>query len=349
MTRVAILGGGIGAEHLAAYRALPDWQVTVLVDQDADRRAALIGTDTITGSDDIDAALASDADVIDICLPPALHAPIAIRALQAGKHVICEKPLATSLDEADAMADAATRAGRHVFPVFQYRFGPAFAAVAALRTADLLGAPRAAAIETHWARDAAYYAVPWRGTWAGEMGGSLITHAIHVHDLLSHLMAPLTAVTARTATLVNPIETEDTAALILELAGGALATSSVTLAAARDETRMRLVWEHVTATSDTAPYAPGTGPWRFEARDPANQPRIDAAVAGASGPVGFQGLLTQIAAALSGAPHTAVSLGDGRASLELATAAYASARSGGRVALPLPPDHPDRAGWQPRT
>ncbi|MGX9357424.1 Gfo/Idh/MocA family protein [Roseobacteraceae bacterium S113] len=347
MIRAAILGGGIGAEHFAAYRALPGWHAAMIVDQDPERRAAL-ATDGTIGAETIEEALASDVDVIDICLPPALHAPVAIRALAAGKHVICEKPLATSLEEADAMEQAAREADKEIFPVFQYRFGPAAAALRALGGAGLLGAPRAASFETHWARDAAYYAIPWRGTWAGEMGGSLITHAIHAHDLLSYFMAPIAAVTAQTATLVNQIETEDSAAILFELQGGALATSSVTLAAARDETRLRLVWEHLTATSDTAPYAPATGLWRFEARDPARQQDVDDIVAQSGKTlVGFQGFLHEVSQKLAGAPTQAVPFAAGRASLELATALYASARSQKRVTLPLAPDHPMRSGWRP--
>ncbi|WP_425041568.1 Gfo/Idh/MocA family protein [Primorskyibacter sp. S187A] len=345
MIRVAILGGGIGAQHLDAYRALPEWDVALLVDQDATRRS----TFNVPTSDSIDDALASDVNVIDICLPPALHRPVAVQALEAGKHVICEKPLAPSLRDVDAIIDAATRANRTVFPVFQYRYGPAMDALRALDAAGLLGRPKAATLETHWARHARYYAeAPWRGTWAGEMGGCLITHAIHAHDLLDCLMGPITKVTARTATLINPIETEDSAAIVLELASGALATSSVTLGAAQDESRVRLVWEHLTATSSTLPYAPMTGAWQFTVRDPTRQPKIDTILAQIPPkPNGFSGFLTDVAAALNGQTNSAVTLLEGRRSIELATALYASARAASSVALPLPIDHPLYDGWQP--
>lgn len=347
MIRVAILGGGIGAEHLAAYRQLGGFAVTHIVDQDADRRAILC-TDGIVGLDTIEAALRADVDLIDVCLPPHLHAEVTLAALRAGKHVICEKPLATSMAQFDQVLACAKETGRAVFPVFQYRFGPAFDQLAALRAAGLTGAPRAAALETHWCRDSAYYAVPWRGTWAGEQGGAVLGHAIHAHDLLSHVMAPVVAVTARLGTLVNPIETEDTGALIFELAGGALATSSITLGAARDETRLRLVYEHLTATSDTVPYAPGTGTWTFTARDAAHQAEVDAVLAHtATGHAGFAGFLTEVDAALKGRPNRAVTLEDGAASIALVTAIYASARSGARVRLPLTETHPLWKGWQP--
>jgi len=346
MIRVAILGGGIGAQHLAAYQELDAFKVTHLADQDADRRAALCGND-IVGLTDIDAALQADVDVIDICLPPHMHAPVAVAALEAGKHVICEKPLATSMAQVDAIRDAARKAGKQVFPVFQYRFGPAFDQLNALRTAGLTGLPRAASIETHWNRAADYYAIPWRGTWAGEQGGAVLGHAIHAHDLLSHFAAPIHRVTARLGTLVNPIETEDTAALIFELVGGAIATSSITLGSATDETRLRFVYEHLTSTSHTLPYTPGEGTWTFTARDPNQQSEVNAVIANlASRPSGFAGFLSEVAKSLSREPNSAVSLEDGAASIELVTAIYDSHRSGMPVTLPLGSDHLMHKGWQ---
>ncbi|MBV2359477.1 Gfo/Idh/MocA family oxidoreductase [Thalassococcus sp. CAU 1522] len=347
MIRVAILGGGIGEQHLAAYRALPDFAVALIVDQDEARRNRLC-SDEIAGASSIETALDSDVDLIDICLPPHLHAQTAITALQAGKHVICEKPLATSLDDVDQIAAAADKAARRVFPVFQYRFGPAFAQLQALRDAGLTGGPRVAALETHWCRKAEYYAVPWRGTWAGEQGGAILGHAIHAHDLLCHYFSPIRTISGALTTLCNPIETEDCAALTFALDGGALATSSITLGAARDETRLRLVYENLTATSATTPYAPGSGAWTFTARDPADQPAIDACIAAAPRQApGFAGFLAEVAKALSGRPAADVTLQDGRRSIELVTAIYEAARTGGTVALPLSADHPMRHGWQP--
>lgn len=347
MIRVAVLGGGIGAQHLEAYRALPEFQVDMLVDQDQARLEAL-ATGDIRRATDIQAALDADVDVIDICLPPHLHAPIAQEALQAGKHVICEKPLATSLAQIDALREAVQVSGRQIFPVFQYRFGPGFSRLQTLRAAGFTGAPRAAAIETHWNRGSDYYAIPWRGTWAGEQGGAILGHAIHAHDLVAHFMAPVVAVSARLGTLINPIETEDTAALIFELEGGGLVTSSVTLGAARDETRLRFVYEHITVTSDTTPYAPSEGVWQFLARDADQQSAIDTAIDNTTPDLsGFCGFLSEVANAIAGQPNRAVTFDDGAASIALVTAIYEAHRSGARVELPLATNHSLWQGWQP--
>ena len=281
MINVAVLGAGIGAQHLQAYAALQDrFAVRMLVDRDTDRAAPLAEAHNVATASEISDALDDpQVDIVDICLPPKLHAPVTLQALSAGKHVICEKPLATSLAQVDEIRKAATACGKSVFPVFQYRWGPALAQLRALIAAGATGRPLAASIETHWARGPDYYANGWRGTWAVEQGGAVLCHAIHAHDLLTEAMGPVAEVSARVDTRVNEIETEDTAAIILRLANGALATSSVCLGAARDETRLRFLFEHLTATSGTAPYAPGTDQWQFTARNPDRQPALDALLA----------------------------------------------------------------------
>lgn len=348
MIRVAILGAGIGAEHLTGYRVHADaFQIATICDLDQKRAQAIAQGIPVTG--DLDAVLRDKAiDLVDICLPPHLHVPVTLQALAAGKHVICEKPLAASLREVDQLEQTTRQSGLHVFPVFQYRFGAGLAGLRALQKAGLTGRAIAASLETHWHRDAAYYAVPWRGTWDGEQGGAIIGHAIHIHDLMCCVLGPVRAVQGQLATRVNRIETEDTAALAFEMESGALVTSSVTLGAAEDQSRLRFMFEHLTAESGTAPYAPGDQGWQFHARGAADQKAIDAATgAHKAGQAGFSGYLAQIARALNGQPHDAVTLIDGRRSIELITAIYAAARSGHRVALPLEPDHPLYAGWKP--
>lgn len=349
MIRVAILGAGIGGEHLAAYRQLKThFTVAMIVDQDSARAESLRDGDTYKVASDLQVALDDpDIDLIDVCLPPHLHVPVTLKALAAGKHVICEKPIATSMADIDRIKQAVQHNKRHVFPVFQYRWGPALAKLRGLIAEGLAGAPQVGALETHWSRGADYYAVPWRGTWVGEQGGAVLGHAIHNHDLMTHFMGPVASVSAMATTRVNPIETEDCAAITFQMSNGALCTSSITLGAATDETRIRLVFEHLTATSATAPYAPGSEGWSFVARAPENQPKIDALLAKVPPePVGFEGFLTTIAAALAGQQNAAVTLDEGAASVALVTAIYHAARSGARVSLPIEPTHPLYEGWQ---
>ena len=349
---VCIVGAGIGAQHLEGYAALPDrFRVKAICDLNAERAGALAarlpGTGVLTS---YEAALADpEIDIIDICLPSSLHFRPALQALQAGKAVVVEKPIAASLYEADLLAESVARTGRPVFPVFQYRYGIGTAQLRALRDAGLTGKPYAGTLETHWNRGPDYYAAAsWRGTWGGEMGGILITHAIHIHDYLPAFLGPVAQVYADLGTRVNPVEVEDCAALAIRMESGALVTSSVTLGAAQDTSRMRLMFEGLTVESDHAPYAPAAKPWTFTARAPRAQAEIDAVLAGVSAPLpGYAGMFDAMADALEGRPGAEVTLADGRRSLEFATACYHSARTGAPVALPLTPDHPLYAGWLP--
>lgn len=351
MRSVAIIGAGIGKEHLAGYAALPDrFRVKVVCDLDLARAEGIVaGHDGVAVSDDLEAVLANEAiDIIDVCLPPHLHFKTCMAALEAGKIVICEKPLVASLDEADRLIAKAREVGGQVFPVFQYRYGLGTAQLHALIEAGLAGRCYAGTLETHWDRPASYYDVDWRGTWAGEQGGALLGHAIHIHDLLPAILGPVARVYADVATRVNAIEVEDCAALSLRMAEGAVITSSVTLGAAGNTSRMRLMFEGFTVESDHAPYSLAAKGWTFTARAPTEQAAIDAVLEGVSeARTGFPGLFEAMADALDGKGGCEVDLAAGRASLEFVTAAYHSARIGLPVDLPLGSDHPLYGGWVP--
>jgi predicted dehydrogenase len=349
--RVAILGAGIGAQHLDGYLQLPEqFEVVWICDLDASRAESLAGrvagcrVATDTGLPIGDPSL----DIIDICLPPHLHGPTALAALAAGKHVVCEKPLAGSILEADSMAAAAKKAGRTLMPIFQYRYGEGLARLAALMRAGLTGKSLAGTLETHWDRSAAYYEVPWRGTWAGERGGAVLGHAIHIHDLAAQIFGAVAAVSAHLDTRVNDIETEDCAAIAMTMGDGALVTSSITLGAAGNTSRLRLVFDRLTVESGHEPYAPGKGKWTFVARDPEDQETVDAVLAAVPDvPEGYTGQFAALAGHLAGQSENIVGAGDGIRALEVAAAIYLSAREKRRVDLPLDRRHPICADWAP--
>ena len=351
MRTVAIVGAGIGAEHLAGYAALPNrFRVSSLCDLDLARaRAVAAGyPDVKVTSDFADVLVDPNIDIIDICLPPHLHLECCLAALDAGKIVVCEKPLVASLAEADQIAAKLHETGGKLFPVFQYRYGTGTAQLQALIDGGLAGRCYAGTLETHWNRDADYYANPWRGTWKGEQGGAVLGHAIHIHDLLTATLGPVSRVFAELATRVNAIETEDCAAISLRMSCGALITSSVTLGAADNSSRMRLMFEGLTVESDHAPYSPAAKPWRFVGRAPTSQAEIDAALKKVPETAsGFPGFFTAMADALDGHAETATRFEDGRRSLELVTAIYASARQEKPIDLPLSKSHPLYKSWMP--
>ena len=287
-------------------------------------------------------------DLIDICLPPHLHMSACMDALDAGKHVICEKPLVSSLAQVDHLAAKAREVERQVFPVFQYRFGAGMAKLQALVDAGIAGKPLVASVETHWNRDSAYYSNPWRGTWKGEQGGAVLGHAIHNHDLVCAVLGPVARLQAFTTTRVNHIEVEDCASISIQMESGALATSSVTLGACKDTTRLRFCFENLTAESGDLPYAPADGDWTFEARGGHSQRLIDGCIAQVNDVAsGFVGFFEAGAQKLHTGGGYAVVLEDGRRSIELVTASYQSAREGRLLDLPLGAENPLYHSWLP--
>lgn len=348
--RVAVLGAGIGRVHVEAYAANADlYEVALICDLNAERAQEVATlTPGAIAETELTAALARpEIDLIDICLPPSLHLEAIEASLASGKHVLCEKPLVASLDEVDRVRRAADRASRAVVPVYQYRFGNGFAGLRRLIAAGLAGRPLVASIETHWNRGPDYYEVAWRGRKATELGGAMLGHAIHAHDLVCDALGAVRRVSAKVATRVNAIETEDCAAIMLEMASGALVTSSVTLGAAEEITRLRFCFAGLTAeNAGVPPYRPGEGEWRFIARGKSTQAEIDAEL-GKLAPrqESFAGLFEALHPALCGSAPFPITLDDAFRSLELASAIYYASATSQIVELPLLPDHPIRAGW----
>jgi Predicted dehydrogenases and related proteins len=165
--------------------------------------------------------LKSDVEAVSICTPHFLHAEQAIAALEAGKHVLCEKPLSISVSEADAMVAAAKKAKGKAGVVFQYRLAPPVLAVKKLLPE--IGELVRGFYEAHYFRTMTYYRQgKWRGTWWGEGGGVLINQAIHDLDVLVFLLGLPNKVTARLSKWGHDeIEVEDMATAVFEWENGA--------------------------------------------------------------------------------------------------------------------------------
>ena len=349
--RVAVIGAGIADRHMAAYRWLPElFDVPVVCSLDEDRGRAMCERHGVAEytQDTASVFTRSDIDVIDICTPPANHFELCVRGIESGKHVICEKPLFGSLADCDRMAALLKPGGPQLMPIFQYRYGTGLQKLKHLVVRGLTGAPFMTTIETHWWRGPAYYEVPWRGKWATELGGGLLGHAIHAHDMLNYIHGACAEVFAFGATLVNRIEVEDTMSLAVKMANGSLASLSMTLGSRDEISRLRFAFHKVTAQSITAPYTMGRDPWTFVAGDAEHQARIDAALAEV--PVTEDGYTRQFElfhAALMNGHEPPVTLEDARNSLALVTAAYHSQRTGQATRLPIGPAHPLYKSWLP--
>ncbi|MEV3973268.1 Gfo/Idh/MocA family oxidoreductase [Streptomyces sp. NPDC050698] len=228
--RVAVVGTGaiVGGSHLPALRAHSDRvELVAAVDVDRERLDAFreLAGDRVAGYTAMDAMLdAERPDLVLIGTPPSLHRDQTVAALKAGAWVLCEKPLTLSLAEYDEIAAAEEASGAYAAVVFQHRYGSGAVHARELIRSGELGAPLVAHCQTTWHRDAAYYAVPWRGKWASEGGGPTMGHGIHQYDLMLHLLGEWEEISAMAARLLHDTESEDVSTALVRFRSGALAT-----------------------------------------------------------------------------------------------------------------------------
>ena len=163
-------------------------------------------------------------DVISICTPNGLHAEHAILSLQAGKHVLCEKPLCISVADAKEMVKTANASGKKLFVVKQNRYNPPVQIVKRLLDEDKLGTIFSFQINCFWNRPPQYYSNSWKGT--KEMdGGTLFTQFSHFVDLLYWLLGDVKEIKAITRNFEHPVnDIEDSGVVMLEMIGGAIGT-----------------------------------------------------------------------------------------------------------------------------
>jgi predicted dehydrogenase len=348
--QIAVVGLGIGQMHVWSWRRMKDrFVITAVADPDAARAsdaAQRTAADIVTFEE---AIRRDDVDIVDLCTPPSLHLVQITAALAAGKHVVCEKPLVASLRDCDTLADAEAASTGRLMPIFQYRFGNGLQKVKALVDRGVTGPAYTSSVEVAWRRRAEYYAVPWRGRWATELGGVLLSQAVHAIDMLTFIAGPPAKVFARVSTRVNDIEVEDCAAISLELVDGSLATITATLGSEQEITRHRFHFANLSAESGTSAYDSSADPWDIHPDDEKTATAI-AEVVDSWNPraEGWWGQFERFGDWLDGKePELPVTLADARASIELITAMYDSGRRGVDIELPLSPDHPLYGGWLP--
>lgn len=277
-----------------------------------------------------------DIEIVSICTPSGLHARPAIDAMNAGKHVLVEKPMAMSLQEAGAMIAAAEKNKVLLGVVHQNRFNKAIVKLRQALEEGRFGKLTHGAMTVRWHRDKNYYdQAPWRGTWAQD-GGCLMNQSIHNIDLLQWMLGPVESVFAYTATNAREIEGEDAAVAVLKFRNGAFATieASTTVYPRNLEETL-----HIFGTTGTA----GIGgvavnkveSWRFEGVDEAavlaDQDKEPPNVYG----FGHYDIIKDFVAALEGGRQPAVPGEEGCKALEIILAIYHSVKYREEVKLPL--------------
>lgn len=189
MIHIGIIGAGaIASVHIDSYLMFPSsCKVVAVCDAFLGKAESLIaekGLDAKAYSS-IDVLLATgQVDALSICLPPSLHAEVTVKALEAGKHVLCEKPMASSLEECDRMLKAAKESGKLLSIVSQNRFKTPVMKVFRLLQAHAAGNVRFSTFHSLWWRAGNYYDLDWRGTWKREGGGCFLNHSVHYLDIM---------------------------------------------------------------------------------------------------------------------------------------------------------------------
>jgi predicted dehydrogenase len=228
MFSVAVIGLGMGQAHLTGYSAVPDLRIDAIADLDEARLAACgerFGVPKATTRYEEVLAMPG-VDAVSVCLPNHLHAPVTVAALQAGKHVLVEKPMAMDAAEATRMLEAARRAGRTLAVAMNYRWGlaPESYYLKGLVEQGRLG-------QIHYLRSVSLRRRTFpRGhrTWFSERqrsgGGGLIDMGPHMLDLAMWLAddyAPVQGYGVTRTALMTDTDVDDLASGLVRLAGGA--------------------------------------------------------------------------------------------------------------------------------
>lgn len=180
---------------------------------------------------DMDKMMQSESiDVVVVLTPSGLHAKHVVNLAQYGKHLMVEKPMALTVEDAESMIYACDQNNIKLFVIKQNRFNVPVVKLREVLESGRFGKLILGTVRVRWARHQAYYDQdPWRGTWAMD-GGVLTNQASHHVDMLQWMMGDVESVFAKISTALADIETEDTAIVTLKFKSGALGVIEATTA-----------------------------------------------------------------------------------------------------------------------
>jgi len=223
--KFGIMGAGmIGHFHAKAITAMTGGSLHSVFDLRQEAAEKLASEYGGTAYSDMAKFLADDdLEIVTVGTPSGAHLEPSMAALNAGKHVICEKPLEITLERIDQLTAAAETNGKTIAAVLNRRFHPGMDAFKKASDEGRFGTLTNASAYVKWYRDQAYYdSAGWRGTWALDGGGALMNQSIHTVDSLLYLAGPVKSVQANTACLAHErIEVEDIVVAIVEFESGA--------------------------------------------------------------------------------------------------------------------------------
>lgn len=233
MLKVALIGcGRISFKHVEAFIKNSDRMKLIATCDVVEERARKKAEEYGKAINEADVKIFTDfkqmirdarPDIVTIATESGLHAEIAVACLEAGVHVIVEKPMALSTHDADRMIQAARKNGKKLAVCFQNRFNAPIKKVREAMDLGRFGKILHGSIQVRWNRNESYYAeAPWRGTWDLD-GGTLMNQCTHGIDLMQWMMGEdAIRVQAVTRRFQRPIEAEDYGSAIVEFASGAV-------------------------------------------------------------------------------------------------------------------------------
>src|SRR4051812_36425319 len=337
--RVAVVGcGRISSNHFDAIQKVDGLRLTAVADADEERARAAGAAQGVPWYSSYPELLKhADCDVISICTPSGMHSAQGVAAARAGKHVITEKPMSITLEQADALVQACDDAGVRLFVVKQNRLNPSIQLLKRAVDKGRFGRIYLANTTVRWHRPQDYYdAATWRGTWEFD-GGAFMNQASHYVDLIQWLVGPVESVVAKTATQARRIEAEDSGIAVMKFRNGALGVIEVNVLTYPKnwEGSISIIGERGTAKiGGTA--GNRVEHWQFAEYDDDDK-QIDAATTNPASVYGFghEGYYRNVLAVLRGEAQPETDGRAGRKSLELILGIYESAKTGRDVPLPL--------------
>lgn len=214
--------GVIAPTHAEAIRRLENAELRAVCDLNLEAARALaekFGGDPY--SDLAEMLARDDIDVVNILTPSGLHARLGIQCADAGKHVICTKPIDITLEAIDALIAAGERNGVKIAATHQFRSYPVYEKVKRYIDEGRLGRMLYGNAFVPWYRSDEYYSDGWHGTWKFDGGGALINQSIHYIDLLIWFLGQVRVIFGFADALAHNIETEDLGSAVLKFASGA--------------------------------------------------------------------------------------------------------------------------------
>ena len=338
--KFALVGcGRISNNHFGSFESLQDeCELVAVCDTDPAALEAAVKRTGAKGYARYAEMLAeTDADVIVITTPSGLHPEQAVQALEAGFHVVTEKPMATRLHDGERMVQAADKAGKRLFVVKQNRLNATLQLLKRAVTEKRFGKICMVHLNVFWTRPQSYYdqGNGWRGTWEFD-GGAFMNQASHYVDLMEWLIGPVEDVQAMISTHRN-IEAEDTGVMNIRWRNGALGSMAVTMC-----TYPKNLEGSITILGETGTVRIGgmavneIQEWNFaDERDYDEQVKNanyeTTSVYGFGHPLYYKNVID----VLRGQAEPVTDGREGLKSLELIIAAYLSARDRKTVGLPL--------------